>query len=103
MPEHAKPPRSLIQMPRFERTKRRLPPAAQLATDGAIKQVLGDPLSGESKIGALRGMRVVKFKVGPLLLLLAYKFDPRRNVVEAWAVGPHENFYRELQKYLDAR
>ncbi|MBI5628539.1 MAG: type II toxin-antitoxin system RelE/ParE family toxin [Candidatus Rokubacteria bacterium] len=35
--------------------------------------------------------------------MLAYQFDTRRNVVEVLDVGPHENFYRELRKYLDAR
>jgi hypothetical protein len=32
-----------------------------------------------------------------------YQFDTKRNVIEALDEGPHENFYRELQKYLDAR
>ena len=54
-------------------------------------------------MGALKGVRVVKFPVGPQPLLLAYQFDARRNVVEVLDVGPHENFYRELQKYRDAR
>src|SRR5712692_7864936 len=98
-----KPARSIIQMPRFERTKKRLPPRAQLAVDEAVKAIVTDPLSGEAKTGPLRGMRVVKFKVGPQQLLLAYRFDEQRNVVEAWAVGPHENFYRDLQNYLEAR
>ncbi len=62
-----------------------------------------DPFGGESRVGALKGVRVVKFKVGPQQLLLAYHFDPKRNTVEVLDVGPHENFSRELQKYLDAR
>ena len=48
-------------------------------------------------------MRDVKFKIQTLQLLLAYQFDAKRNVIEVLDVGPHENFYRELQKYLDAR
>ncbi len=40
---------------------------------------------------------------GGLQLLLAYQFNSRRHVIELLDVGPHENFYRELQKYLDAR
>ena len=72
--------------------------------DEAVRGILADPLSGASKVGALKGVRVVKFKVGPQqLLLLAYQFNPKRNMVEALDVGPHENFYRELQKYLDTR
>ncbi len=95
--------RTAVQAPRFGRAKRRLPAAAQLAVDEAVKSALADPLSGEPKVGALKGVRVVKFKVGPLQLLLADQFDARRNLVEVLDVGPHENFYRELQKYLDAR
>lgn len=71
--------------------------------DKVVRGILADPLSGAPKVGALKGVRVVKFKVGPQQLLLAYQFDPKRNLMEVLDVGPHENFYRELQKYLDAR
>jgi len=96
-------PRQFLQAPRFAKSKRRLPPAAQLKVDEAVRGILRDPLSGEPKVGALRGVRVVKFKVGPLLLLLAYQFDEKRDLIAVLDVGPHENFYRDLQKYLDAR
>ena len=46
---------------------------------------------------------VKEIKVGPLQLLLAYHFDEQRNVIDAWAVGPHENLYRDLQDYIQAR
>ena len=59
--------------------------------------------AGEPKVGALKGVRVVKVKVGSQQLLLAYQFDPKRNVIEVLDAGPPENFYRDLQKYLDAR
>ena len=100
----SKPPaRAVLQAPRFGRAKKRLPSAAQLAVDDAVKGILADPLSGEPKVGALRGVRVVKFKVGAQQLLLAYQFESKRSMIEVLDVGPHENFYRELQKYLDAR
>jgi mRNA-degrading endonuclease RelE of RelBE toxin-antitoxin system len=95
--------RTVVQAPRFGRSKKRLPAAAQLQIDEAVKGLLADPLSGEPKIGALKGVRVIKFKVGPQQLLLAYQFDAKRKLIEVLDVGPHENFYRELQKYLDAR
>ena len=63
-----------------------------------------NPLIGDPKVGALKGVRVVKFQVdGGLELLLAYQFNTRRHVIELLDVGPHENFYRDLQKYLNAR
>ena len=95
--------RTVVQAPRFGRSKKRLPAAAQLQIDEAVKGLLADPLSGEPKIGALKGVRAIKFKVGPQQLLLAYQFDAKRKLIEVLDVGPHENFYRELQKYLDAR
>jgi len=85
-----KPGRQVLQAPRFAKSKRRLPRSAQLAVDDAVKGLLADPLAGEPKVGAQQ-------------LLLAYQFDAKRNVIEVLDVGPHENFYRELQKYLDAR
>jgi mRNA-degrading endonuclease RelE of RelBE toxin-antitoxin system len=95
--------RTIVQAPRFGRSKKRLPAAAQLQIDEAVKGLLADPLSGEPKIGALKGVRVIKFKVGRQQLLLAYQFDAKRKLIEVLDAGPHENFYRELQKYLDAR
>jgi len=75
----------------------------QLEVDETVKRIQADPLVGEPKRGALKAVRVVKFKVQTLQLLLAYQFNAKRNVIEVLDVGPHENFYRELQKYLDAR
>ena len=103
MSQPGKPGRQVLQAPRFARSKRRLPRSAQLPVDDAVKGLLTDPLAGEPKVGALKGVCVVKFKVGAQQLLLAYQFDTKRNVIEVLDVGPHENFYRELQKYLDAR
>jgi len=99
----SRPERTVVQAPRFGRAKRRLPATAQLEVDESVKRVVADPLVGEPRVGALKGVRVLKFKVQTLQLLLAYQFDARRNVVEVLDVGPHESFYRELQKYLDAR
>jgi len=99
----SKPERTVLEMPRFTRNKKRRAPKAQLAVDEAVKAILADPLAGEPKSGALRTIRVVKFKVGPRQLLLAYKFDDKRNIIGAWAIGPHENFYRDLQEYMDTR
>ena len=95
--------RTVVQAPRFGRSKKRLPAAAQLQIDEAVKGLLADPLSGEPKTGALNRVRVIKLKAGPQQLLLAFQFDAQRNMIEILDVGPHENFYRDLQKYLDAR
>jgi hypothetical protein len=101
--EARKPARTATAVPRFLKSKRRLDDAAQLAVDAEVKKVVDDPMAGEPKVGALKGVRVVKFKVGPQQYLLAYRFLLKPNVVEMLDVGVHENFYRDLQRYLEAR
>ena len=71
--------------------------------DNAVREIIASPLAGEPKTGSLKDVRVIKFKAGPLQLLLAYQFDEKRNVIEVLNVGPHENFYRDLQNYQDSR
>jgi hypothetical protein len=80
-----KPQRTVLQMPGFGRNKKRLSPKQQLAVDAAMKDIIANPLLGEPKTGALRAVRVHKFKVDALQVLLAYKFDEKKNVVEVWA------------------
>lgn len=64
---------------------------------------MGDPLLGEPKTGALKGVRVVKFRGGDHQYLLAYHFFPKSNVIEVLDVGVHENFYGDLTGYLRGR
>ena len=101
--EPKRPTRPVEQSTRFGKTKRRLPPKAQGALDAEVKKIAENPLVGEIKTGALKRVRVLKFKLGPLQLLLAYEFNERRNMVELLDVGPHENFYRDLESYLKDR
>jgi len=99
----APPVRSVIQAPRFARAKRAFPAQVQLQIDQVVKAMLADALVGEPKAGALKGVRVEKFKVGPQQLLVAYTFTAKTQTVEMLDVGPHENFYKGLAQYLDAR
>ena len=100
MSETRKPERTVTAVPRFLKSKRRLADVVQLALDAEVKKLVGDPMAGEPKVGALKGVRVVKFKVGPQQYLLAYRFLTKPNVVEILDVGVHENFYRDLQRHL---
>jgi len=101
--EPRKPGRTATAVPRFLKSKRRLDDAVQLAVDAEVKKLVGDPMAGEPKVGALKGVRVVKFKIGPQQYLLAYRFLTKPNVVEMLDLGVHENFYRDLQRHLEAR
>ncbi len=98
-----RPNRTVRAVPRFLRSKRGLPEDVQIAVDERVREIIANPPVGEPKTGPLRGVRVLKFKVGQPLYLLAYRFHTKPNVVEVLDVGPHENFYRDLKKYLDAR
>jgi hypothetical protein len=95
--------RTVTAVPRFLKAKRRLPEPAQIEVDTHVLAIRETPLRGETKTGALRGVRVLKFTVTGQRYLLAYRFFPKPNVLELIDVAPHENFYRDLQKYLDAR
>lgn len=44
--------------------------------------------------------RVYKFSHERLTHLLAYRVQTRSRQVQFLAVGPHENFYRDLQRRL---
>ena len=95
--------RTVQQVPRFRKAKRRLPGTVQDAIDEQVRNLVKNPLLGEPKVGALKGVRVVKFKGGPHQYLLAYQFLAKRNVIEVLDVGVHENFYPDLEGYLKAR
>lgn len=96
-------PRTVRAVPRFLKSKRRLPDTVQETIDAQVRHLIENPLLGEPKTGALKGVRVVKFKVAGQQYLLAYLFLPKPNGIELLDVGLHENFYRDLQQYLDAR
>ncbi len=99
-----KPPtRTVRAVPRFFKSKRRLTPAVQTEVDTQVKTLLDEPLKGEMKKGALKGVRVVKFKADDRQYLLAHYFFPKPNVIEILDVGVHENFYRGLEGYLEDR
>ena len=58
----AKPPgpaRSIRAVPRFVKSKRRLPDTAQEEVDAQVRRLIENPLLGEPKVGALKGVRVV--------------------------------------------
>lgn len=98
-----KPPRTVLQSTRFGKAKKRLHTAELKELDVQVKAIVDDPLVGEAKAGALKDVRVVKFKVHKTQYLLAYQFNEKRNVIELLDLGTHENYYRDLQSYLDDR
>lgn len=79
---------------------KKLPRKLQEIIDAEIGEIRENPLIGEAKTGDLSGIRVHKFKFFTLSILIAYEIDRERNQITIYLIGPHENFYRDLKRYL---
>ena len=66
--------------------------------DKEIKNIVDNPAIGEEKRGDLKGIFVHKFKIKTTDYLLAYQIAIED--LELIIIGPHENYYRDLKKYL---
>ncbi|MEI8190116.1 MAG: type II toxin-antitoxin system RelE/ParE family toxin [candidate division NC10 bacterium] len=84
------------------RVKKKWPADLQRMLDREVEKILANPLGGEPKKGALAGVRVHKFTHHQQLYLIGY-LNEKSGGVCLLALGSHENFYRDLQKYLSAR
>ena len=88
----------IVQYSSFEKVVKKLHANAKMDLDKAINELLRNPLCGEQKKGDLNGIRVHKFKMVNQLTLLAYMYDENDECITLLALGPHENFYRDLKK-----
>lgn len=86
------------QTRRFSRTYKKLHDNVVIEVDGAIDLVAGNPDLGEKKKGDLSELWVYKFRCLGQLYLLGYTRDDGVQLVYLEAVGPHENFYRDLKR-----
>ncbi|MDD5219978.1 MAG: type II toxin-antitoxin system RelE/ParE family toxin [Candidatus Bipolaricaulis sp.] len=86
--------------PKFNRTAKKLPKALRAEIDRQVDVICRDPLVGEAKIGDLAGVRVHKFRLAGQVHLLAYLVNDVEKTVTILALGGHENFYRDLKRYL---
>jgi mRNA-degrading endonuclease RelE of RelBE toxin-antitoxin system len=88
----------IFQMPRFKNYVKKLPRHSQQVILDAVEDVIANPDAGELKKDDLAGFRAHKFKMGGQLILMAYKVENDSLVL--YQAGPHENFYKNLKKYL---
>lgn len=91
----------IIQSPLFERKVKKFNKNQKLALDDEIRKIAANPGIGEEKRGDLHGVYVHKFKLHATQYLLSYRF--RGVALELITIGPHENYYRDLKKYLKSR
>jgi len=89
---------SAQQTRRFARQYKKLHNNTAADVDSAVEDVTRTPEIGERKKGDLAALRVHKFHSGGKLYLLGYTLDESVRLVYLEAVGPHENFYRDLKR-----
>lgn len=88
---------SVQQTRRFSRQYKKLHDNTAADVDSAVDEVRQRPEIGERKKGDLAALRVFKFHSGGQLYLLGYTLDECVRLIYLEAVGPHENFYRDLK------
>ena len=86
------------QTRRFARQYKKLHDNTAADVDTAVDGVAQNPEIGERKKGDLAALRVFKFQSAGQLYLLGYTLDESVRLVYLEAVGPHENFYRNLKR-----
>ena len=90
--------KAIIQSPVFAKKKKKLHKQQIKDIDEAVKYIFNTPASGYMKVGDLQGIQIYKFKSNNQQILLAYEVID--STLFLYAFGSHENFYRELRKYL---
>ena len=88
----------LQQTRRFARAYKKLHDNVAADVDAATEVVAADPTVGERKKGDLAQLLVYKFRSQDQLYLLGYTVDDAVRLVYLEALGPHENFYRDLRR-----
>ena len=88
----------IIQSRSFEHRVKKFGKAQKVILDEQVKLIIDDPTVGAEKRGDLKDVFVHKFKMKAIQYLLAYRFN--EETLELIMIGPHENYYRDLKKYL---
>jgi len=86
------------QTRRFARQYKKLHDNVAVDVDTAVTQVAENPKIGERKKGDIAELFVHKFRSQGQLYLLGYTLDEDIRLVYLEAVGPHENFYRDIKR-----
>lgn len=92
-------PNEIIQSPLFAKQKTRLHKNQIKDLDEAVRKIVQDPKIGNLKIWDLSGVRVYKFKSMNSVTLLAYEVI--ESSIFLYTFGSHQNFFRELRKYIN--
>jgi len=88
----------VTQTRRFARAYKKLHDNVAADVDAAVGDIAANPSLGERKKGDLAELRVHKFRSHGQLYLLGYTVDEQVRLICLEAVGPHENFYRDIKR-----
>jgi mRNA-degrading endonuclease RelE of RelBE toxin-antitoxin system len=88
----------IYQSRSFEKRIKRMHIREKEILDQEIRNIAENPSIGEEKKGDLREILIHKFKIKTAEYLLAYRMVGED--LELIMIGPHENYYRDLKKYL---
>jgi mRNA-degrading endonuclease RelE of RelBE toxin-antitoxin system len=86
------------QTRRFARAYKKLHDNVAADVDEAVEIISEDPDSGEKKKGDLDQLWVYKFRSHGQLYLMGYTRKDAIRLIYLEAIGPHENFYRDLKR-----
>ncbi len=92
----------ILQSRLFARTVRKFHKQEKAALDDEIRKIIRNPEIGQEKRGELKGVFVHKFKIHTTQYLLSYKLHGS-NALKLIMIGPHENYYRDLENYIRGR
>ena len=92
----------IYQSRSFAKKVKKLNEKEKYELDNEIKQIIKNPLIGTEKKGDLRKIFVHKFNLHNQLYLLSYRFIKEESL-EFIMIGPHENYYRDLNSYLKSK
>lgn len=88
----------VIQTHSFKRAVKKMHSNQKRALDVAVRAILENPEAGSLKKGDLAWLRVYKYRASGQQYLLGYSYDARDQVIALVAIGPHENFYRNIKR-----
>ncbi len=91
----------IIQSRSFAQRIRKFNQTQKTILDDQVRLIIENPTIGTEKKGDLSEVYVHKFRIKTILYLLAYRFN--EELLELIMIGPHQNYYRDLKKYLKKR
>jgi len=84
--------------PLFRKFVKKQTRAFQLAIEDEIEKIADNPEAGISKKGDLAEFQIYKFTFNKQVILIAYRIS--ETCMFFYSAGHHENFYRDLKRYL---